>query len=109
MLPALECHGHDLLAREEPAQGGPPASLAHQARRMISVRVELDRLSVAAIADELGVSGRTLQRGRAAEGVTLRDLLREHRRWLAETRLQSGTASMTQIAQAMGYWDSTAF
>jgi AraC-like DNA-binding protein len=109
VLPALERHAQDLLAQEAVTQGVSPASLADQVRRVIAVRVGLDRLSVASIADELGVSGRTLQRGLAAEGLTLRDLLREHRRWLAETRLQSGTASMTQIAHAMGYSDSTVF
>ncbi len=55
------------------------------------------------------MSARSFQRGLAAEGTTLRDLVRAYRQWLAETRLDAGGATMTQIAQAMGYSDATVF
>jgi AraC-like DNA-binding protein len=45
----------------------------------------------------------------AAEGTSVRDLLRDHRRRLAEQRLASGTSSHALIAQAIGYSDSTVF
>jgi AraC-like DNA-binding protein len=78
-------------------------------RQLIGARIGLDRVAIGSVASALGLSPRSLQRGLAAEGTSLRDLVREHRRKLAEQRLLSGHSSHALIAQAMGYSDQTVF
>ncbi|MCK8785294.1 AraC family transcriptional regulator [Roseomonas sp. NAR14] len=117
VLPVLERHAQDLLAREAPVPDRPPDRLSDQVRRLIALRIARGEaggetggaLGVAAVAAGLGLSARTLQRGLAAEGTTLRDLLRAHRQHLAGARLQAGGETMAQIARALGYSDATVF
>jgi len=109
VTPALERHAQDLLARQMESEEHSLATLTEQARRIIVARLHLERISVASIARDLGLSTRSLQRGLAAHGTTMRNLLREVRRELAEQRLDSGKSSHASIAQAIGYSDTTVF
>jgi AraC-like DNA-binding protein len=109
VTPVLERHAQDLLDRDRQVQAPAAALLSERVGRLIATRIGTDRLTIAGIASELGLSARSLQRGLAAEGTSVRDLLRDHRRRLAEQRLASGTSSHALIAQAIGYSDSTVF
>ena len=109
VMPALERHADDLLVRARISDDGTPATLTGRVRQLVAIRLGQDRHSVAEIANELGLSSRSLQRGLAAEGCTVRGLVRDYRRQLAEARLEETDASMTEIAHAMGYSDGTVF
>jgi AraC-like DNA-binding protein len=109
VTPALERHALDLLERDRHAQAALSAQLSDRVRQLIGARMGLDRIGIGSVANALGLSPRSLQRGLAAEGTSLRDLVREHRRRLAEQRLLSGSSSHALIAQAIGYSDQTVF
>jgi AraC-like DNA-binding protein len=109
VTPALERHARDLLAQRMNSEEHSSATLIDQARRVIGARLSLEQISVASIARDLGLSARSLQRGLAAEGTTMRNLLRDLRRELAEQRLGAGMSSHASIAQAIGYSDATVF
>jgi AraC-like DNA-binding protein len=106
---ALERHAQDILARLADDQKGPGATLTDRVNRLIGARLGVEPVTVASVARAFGLSARSLQRDLADEGTSLRDLLRAHRRMLAERRLDSGASSHAAIAQAMGYSDSTVF
>lgn len=100
----LERHIADLLTEPEDA-----TDLATRVRRLITLYLGRERITVARFAQDLGMSVRTLQRGLAEEGTSLRGLLRDYRRSMAELRIGSDAASNAQVADALGYSDSTVF
>jgi AraC-like DNA-binding protein len=100
----LERHVADLLAERQSA----PA-LSTRVRRLITLYLGRERITVGRFARDLGVSARTLQRGLAEEGSSLRVLLRDYRRSMAELRIGAGATSNIQVADALGYADSTVF
>ncbi|GEO84732.1 MULTISPECIES: AraC family transcriptional regulator [Alphaproteobacteria] len=61
------------------------------------------------LAEELGISVRTLQRRLEEEGLSIRDLMRAHREEVAVNLLERPGARMSNIAQALGYADSAVF
>ncbi|WP_206244706.1 AraC family transcriptional regulator [Novosphingobium terrae] len=61
------------------------------------------------VASTLGIPARTLQRRLNAQGLTLRDMLRERRLATAEHRLRQGGTTIGQMAQRLGYADPTSF
>ncbi len=68
-----------------------------------------NRPDVQAVARELGVSSRTLQRRIAEEGATFRQLLGEARQELARTYLQQDAIEISRLARLVGYEDPNSF
>jgi AraC-like DNA-binding protein len=67
------------------------------------------RPDVQAVARELGVSSRTLQRRIAEEGATFRHLLAEARQELALTYLRQESIEINRLAHLVGYEDPNSF
>ena len=65
--------------------------------------------SQAAIARDLGVGDRTLQRRLAGEGTTFAALLEQSRRQLAEGFLRDQRLSASEVAFLLGYADPSTF
>ena len=79
------------------------------------VRAQLERMlqgdepTLAAIASELCMSERTLQRRLTAEGQTFRRVLDEMRRDVAQRSLAAGKRNVTELAYLLGFEDSNSF
>ena len=98
----LERHIADLLTEKQGT-----STLGARVRRLIMLHLGRERITVNRFAKDLGMSARTFQRGLAEEGTSLRLLLRDYRRSMAELRIASGGTSNSQIADALGYADGT--
>jgi AraC-like DNA-binding protein len=75
----------------------------------ISPRLPHGTASVAAIANDLGMSTRTLSRRLADESLTFSAILDELRAGLAEKYLQNNDLSISQIAWLLGYTEVSSF
>jgi AraC-like DNA-binding protein len=84
-------------------------SCASQVSHIISKRLGHADIEVQSIAVEMGLSSRTLQRRLAAEGTSLRDLVRLHRSQIVDRLLKDPKTKMTVIAHDVGYADATTF
>ena len=79
------------------------------------VRAQLERMlqgdepTLAAVASELCLSERTLQRRLSAEGQTFRRVLDEMRRDVAQRSLAAGKRNVTELAYLLGFEDSNSF
>jgi AraC-like DNA-binding protein len=104
IAPYLEQHLRDLME----ARAG-TESCSAMIRRLIARRIGRQRLDLASLAEEAGLSGRTLQRRLAAEATNLRALVLQHRLQLAEPVLKDGSSPITSIAHGLGYADPTVF
>lgn len=62
-----------------------------------------------AVAEQLGVAGRTVQRRLANEGATFEDVLGETRRFVAERLLRDTDLALTDIAFMLGFSELSAF
>jgi AraC-like DNA-binding protein len=105
MAPHLERHLQDLMRTEQTRFD----SCASQVSNIISKRLGRTNLEVHSIADEIGLSPRTLQRRLAEEGTSLRDLVRRHRSHVVDRLLKDRKTKMTVIAHDVGYADATTF
>ncbi len=65
--------------------------------------------AISAVAGELGMSGRTLQRRLAEQGYSFQALVDTSRRQLAERLLQQTDYSLTEVAFMTGYAEQSAF
>lgn len=79
--------------------------VANEVRYVIARRIGHAALDLGSLASELGLSGRTLQRRLAEEGVSLRALVTEQRALMAEALLSRATIPVSSIAQNIGYSD----
>jgi len=105
MAPYLEQHLKDLMRTEETTFD----SCAFQVSHIISKRLGRADLEVPSIAEEIGLSPRTLQRRLAEEGTSLRELVRRHRAHIVDRLLKDRKTKMTVIAHDVGYSDATTF
>jgi AraC-like DNA-binding protein len=105
MAPHLERHLKDLMRTEETTFD----SCAAQVSNIISKRLGHADVEVQSIAEEIGLSPRTLQRRLAEEGTSLRDLVRRHRSHVVGRLLKDRKTKMTVIAHDVGYSDATTF
>jgi AraC-like DNA-binding protein len=55
------------------------------------------------------MSGRTLQRALAAEGASIRDLLNELRRDLAQRYIEESDMALAEVSYLLGFADVSAF
>ena len=98
----------DEIARELRAASA--ASFRERVERSLDQRlVDGGRGSRIRVAQLLGVSVRTLQRGLAREGATFRDTRASVQRALAEEMLESTPLSISAIAAHLGFMDGAAF
>ncbi len=65
--------------------------------------------NMARVADELGTTTRTLRNQLAREGTSFRGLIEELRQALAEELLSSNGVNIDQIAERLGYTDTSSF
>jgi AraC-like DNA-binding protein len=89
------------LPREE-------APVSDRVRRAIAVMLPNGQARLEAVAAQLGVNARALQRSLENDGTTFASLLRDVRRELAQAHL-TGTQSVTTIAEQLGYASPSAF
>lgn len=99
----LEHHIADLAKKE-----AEPETLVERVRSLIATNLGNRPITVAAIAQDLGMAPRTFQRRLQEEETSLRDMVELYRRELAE---QHGTTRLSKrhIADTLGYADTTVF
>jgi AraC-like DNA-binding protein len=97
----LERHVGDLGGKTDQAE-----SIAEQVRSLIAIYLGHKPITLPALAEELRISPRTLQRRLAEDGTSLRDLVREARQMIA-TKQSEAHVQKSRIAEVLGYADST--
>ncbi|HTS62960.1 MAG TPA: AraC family transcriptional regulator ligand-binding domain-containing protein [Candidatus Acidoferrales bacterium] len=100
----LEDQAEKVLARL-PAQTG----IAADVQRALASRVGGPDTRIAAVARQLAISVRTLQRRLAAEGVSYQDLLDGARKEAAGQYLGNSTLAICEIAYLLGYSEPAPF
>ena len=100
----LERHIADLMH-----EGVDQGSLREQVLSVIAIYLGHKPITVAAVAAELNLSVRTLQRRLSEEGTSIRELTREYRFGIAQLHLKSGASGYSRLADSLGYADSTVF
>ncbi|QDH17224.1 AraC family transcriptional regulator [Swingsia samuiensis] len=85
------------------------ASLAEHIKVILKRRLASGQPTLTDLAQELGVSERTLQRRMMEKGVTFRSLLSEARRELVHHLLVDPEMDITEVACLLGYQDTTSF
>lgn len=83
--------------------------LLYAIRTKLPGALERGGYSVDAMAAELGLSKRTLQRQLSAQNVTFQDLLDLYRQEQAVLMLQNGERNMSRVAYALGYHEQSSF
>jgi len=101
--PFLERHLRE-LAGTTPAGAG---KFAGQVGLVIAGRLGRSPVSLAKVADAMGIAPRTFQRRLAAENIAFRDILRQQRLRVAEGLIATGRVPVSHIAEVLGYAEST--
>ncbi|THV17096.1 AraC family transcriptional regulator [Rhizobium rhizophilum] len=83
-----------------------PDSISERVRALIGIYLGHKPITLSAIAAELKISVRTLQRWLAEEGTSLRELVRETRQAIAAQQIEAHVQK-ARIAEVLGYADST--
>ena len=84
-------------------------AVTRQVRDVLADAIAAGEPDVAAIASELAISSRTLQRRLSDEGTTFRDVLADTRRDLAMALLRDPERSVTAIGRRLGFSETAAF
>jgi len=107
LYPVLQQHAERLLREKELAarDGGVVA----QVRAAIMRNLAQDRVRLPLIADELGMTQRTLQRKLKEAGVGFQQVLDQTRHALAEDYLRQGRLSIAEIAFLLGFQEQSSF
>jgi AraC-like DNA-binding protein len=95
----------DALLARLPAAGG----LVARTRRAVVQALPDGKLGLASIARRVGTSGRSLQRGLAAEATSFQDVLAMVRQHLASGYLENDRMTLAEIAFALGFSEASAF
>lgn len=85
------------------------ASFADQVRGQIRDTLPKGNTNASAIAEDLGMSARTLHRRLQAEGISYQELLDQVRLDIAATQLASGRHSIVSIAERVGFSQPSTF
>jgi AraC-like DNA-binding protein len=104
MYPVLQQHAERLLKEREVEHG-----IVAQVRAAVIRNLAHDRVRLASIAAELGLSPRTLQRKLAESGASFQQVLDAARHALAQDYLRQRGLSITDIAFLLGYQEQSAF
>ncbi|HAT32227.1 MAG TPA: AraC family transcriptional regulator, partial [Janthinobacterium sp.] len=105
LYPVLQQHAEQLLSRRALAGGG----LGAQVRAAIIRNLSRGQVRLPAIADELKLSPRTLQRKLSESGASFQQVLDEARFALAKDYLRQPGLSLVDIAFLLGYQEQSAF
>jgi len=105
MVPILQQHADGLLRQRQPAS----TSILAQVQASIQRNLARDRATLAVVADELGLTVRTLQRKLAQAQSGFQALLDQVRQDLARQYLQRTDLSLIDIAFLLGFQDQSAF
>jgi AraC-like DNA-binding protein len=97
------------LLRLLPPEAGSAASFALAVRRRVALALASGNVTALRIADELGVSARTLDRRLADEDTSFRELLDDVRLEMARKYLRDPRLSLGEIAFLLGYSEASAF
>ena len=97
-------HADELLARVPSDQ-----DLLVRARTLLPVLLKDPALSLAGLAEQLGVGERTLQRKLADHGITYKTLVQQTREEVAMRGLESGALSVQELAYELGFASTAAF
>jgi len=100
----LEGHADDVLALLPKRIG-----LALEVQRSLATRVGGGNMRIGEVARQLAISGRTLQRRLAAEGVSYQQLLDEARKEAAARYINEPTLGICEIAYLVGYAEAAPF
>jgi len=108
-------HNADVLAMVAPqleaelAQQRASRSFRDQVKATLKRTIAGRRPELGAVARELGLSTRTLQRRLTEEGASFQQLIAEARRELARHYLQHSTLELNETAYLLGYEDANSF
>lgn len=106
LKPVLETHLMDLM-RIEPSQD---IDLIEQTRLAITKRLASNKVTLLAVAYDVGMPERTLRRHLAQNNVTFRELLQTQRMRRACQLLESrANIPLEQLAEQLGYADAASF
>lgn len=86
-----------------------PGPVSRQVRELLGDVIAAGDPDVAAVAAELAMSRRTLQRRLDQEGTTFREVLADTRRDLAMALLRQHERSVTEIGRRLGFSETAAF
>jgi AraC-like DNA-binding protein len=100
----LEARADDVLARLPTRTG-----LALQVQRALASRIAGGDTHINALARQLAMSGRTLQRRLAGEGLSYQELLDEARKEASGRYITESTLAICEIAYLLGYSEPAAF
>jgi AraC-like DNA-binding protein len=81
----------------------------YRVRQRIGANLSSGRLSVESVADELGVSTRTLQQQLTRDGSSFRKLLHEAQFQRAKAYLSDPAVSVSEVATLLGYSEQSPF
>ena len=104
LIAVIERHVADLVLGQDLR-----ASFAERVLMVISRNLGQRPVDIGAVAAELGVTARTLQRRLRDEGTSLRAITQEHRQRIVEIHLSQPDMNLRDVAQALGYSDGTVF
>lgn len=104
--PAFRPYASWLRVGADPGRAEP---MSERVRRVLWLLLPGGRCTGGRMAARLGVSRRTLTRALAAEGTSFLALLDETRRDIAQRQLASGTRSLAEISDLLGFSGAAAF
>jgi AraC-like DNA-binding protein len=107
MYPVLQQHAERLLREREDQRER--HGIVAEVRACVIRNLAKDRVRLAGIADELGMSPRTLQRKLADAGASFQQVLDAARFALAQDYLRQRGLSLADIAFLLGYQEQSAF
>jgi AraC-like DNA-binding protein len=107
LYPVLQRHAEQLLQEKLRAQAD--GGIAALVRAAIVRNLAQDRVRLPLIAQEVGMTQRTLQRKLAEAGLTFQQVLDRTRHELAQDYLKQGTLSLAEIAFMLGYQEQSSF
>lgn len=104
LIATLERHLADLISEMKPEDG-----VSEKVNFLIQLYLGRRPVTTTFLAQELGMSLRTLQRRLDDEGTSVRALMRKHRSELAAGLLERPDTRAANVALALGYADGAAF
>jgi AraC-like DNA-binding protein len=107
LYPVLREHAERLLSERDARQASP--AIVAQVRDSIVRNLANDRVRLASVAQELGLTPRTLQRKLAEAGASFQQVLDETRHDLARQYLRQRDLPLADIAFLLGYQEQSAF
>lgn len=107
LYPVLQQHAEQLLRAKLRAQGD--GGIVAQVRASIANNLAQDRARLAAIAEDLNLSQRTLQRKLSEAGASFQQVLDQTRKELAQGYLMQRDLGLADIAFLLGFQEQSAF